>query len=204
MAAIVWKNAPVRPSDVQLASTAHEEADRAAKVARRWAQAAQRANAERIQVRPSRVPGRWLTVYRDAERGRVEHVVTDLRDGQGSLGCDCHAARQGDPVCKHRAAVMVHLGVLPAPARYTGCPGCGAPAPWTDCDCNPPEAAPTAQPAPRIAWKDATATKRRAALAEARAHLGYLLHHERAALSDAALDSLRRALRLVNAAEHAG
>ena len=100
----------------------------------RWTAAVERGEREGVQVRLLGC-GAWNAAS-GTDRGGA-YVVT-FHD------CECRAALEGDPVCKHRAMLRVRVGVCPvcggagvdpACAGHAvaggvvacGCPGCGAP-----------------------------------------------------------------------------
>ncbi|HYH11167.1 MAG TPA: SWIM zinc finger family protein [Thermomicrobiales bacterium] len=71
----------------------------------RWRAALRRAHAEGVQVRQLAGCGMWIaTSTKDTV---TAYEVTPW-------GCECHAGQFGDPVCKHRAALLEALGRLTA------------------------------------------------------------------------------------------
>src|SRR5215204_2892748 len=74
----------------------------------RWAKALERAIAQGVTVRQLATSGAWIaTSGSDVEVAYI--VSTDT--------CECRAGAEGDPCCKHRAALRQRLGLLePAPA----------------------------------------------------------------------------------------
>lgn len=90
---------------------------------RRWQAALRRAHAEGIEVRQLAGCGMWIGT--SASDTTVAYEVTPW-------SCECHAGQFGDPVCKHRAAMLETLGRLSldlgpgAPAKCNACNGTGA------------------------------------------------------------------------------
>lgn len=70
---------------------------------RRWVHALKRAHAEGVQVRQLAGCGMWIAT--SAKDTATAYEVTPW-------GCECHAGQFGDPVCKHRAALLEVLGRL--------------------------------------------------------------------------------------------
>ena len=94
----------------------------------RWAKAAERARAEGVQVRQVASTGQWVAT------SGTDATVAYLMDVTGTVahGCSCLAGVNGDPVCKHRAAFYLAVGLLDpepptpaAPAPAATCPACG-------------------------------------------------------------------------------
>ncbi len=69
----------------------------------RWQAAAQRAVAEGVTVRQLAGCGMWIATSTSCPGTAYE--VTPWE-------CECHAGQHGDPVCKHRAAYWVALGIV--------------------------------------------------------------------------------------------
>ncbi len=84
----------------------------------RWQKAVARAIAENVQVRQLAGCGAWIATSGSDATTAYEIDVT----GEVAHGCNCLAGINGDPVCKHRAAYYLAIGVLdpepepPAPA----------------------------------------------------------------------------------------
>lgn len=72
----------------------------------RWTRAADRAIAEGVRVMQLPTTGVWVAT--SGTDAATAYVVTET-------GCECHAGAHGDPCCKHRAALRLHLGLLAAP-----------------------------------------------------------------------------------------
>ncbi len=69
----------------------------------RWHAARDRAHREGISVRQLSASGTWIAT--SATDSHVAYEVSVYR-------CTCPAAELGDdPVCKHRAALRMHLGI---------------------------------------------------------------------------------------------
>ncbi len=68
----------------------------------RWQQALERATAQGVQVRQLQC-GVWVAASGTDPNAAYAVTLTD---------CECRAASEGDPVCKHRAALAYHLGIL--------------------------------------------------------------------------------------------
>jgi hypothetical protein len=92
----------------------------------RWHRAAERAQAEGIQVRQLQGSGAWI-----ATSGTQRGVAYELRvTGNVAHGCDCLAGLNSDLVCKHRAAFYLLIGALDLspepdpPAPVLTCPEC--------------------------------------------------------------------------------
>lgn len=86
----------------------------------RWQAALRRARREGVEVRQLAGCGMWIAT--SGSDGDTAYEVTPW-------GCECHAAQYGDPVCKHRAALLARLGRLTLePVRGSGptvtCPTC--------------------------------------------------------------------------------
>lgn len=90
----------------------------------RWAAALARAVSEGVTVRQLAGSGAWIaTSGTDAD---VAYVVS-------ITACECRAACEGDPVCKHRGALRHKLGIL-SPEPPPVCPACGGRGgQWLDC-----------------------------------------------------------------------
>ncbi len=69
----------------------------------RWKTALQRAHKEGVQVRQLAGCGMWIAT--SAKGTTTAYEVTPW-------GCECQAGQFGDPVCKHRAALLEVLGRL--------------------------------------------------------------------------------------------
>lgn len=69
----------------------------------RWKTALRRAHKEGVQVRQLAGCGMWIAT--SAKDTSTAYEVTPW-------GCECHAGQFGDPVCKHRAALLEALGRL--------------------------------------------------------------------------------------------
>ena len=98
----------------------------------RWMKAAERAIAEGIQLRQLAGSGQWIASSGSDDAVAYEVEVT----GKVAHGCGCLAGLNGDPVCKHRAAFYLLIGVisltpepdppaLGAAAECPDCNGCG-------------------------------------------------------------------------------
>lgn len=74
----------------------------------RWQKAAERAIAEGVQVRQLSGSGQWIATSGSDASAAYELAVT----GAVAHGCDCLAALNGDPCCKHRAAYYLLVGAL--------------------------------------------------------------------------------------------
>jgi hypothetical protein len=89
----------------------------------RWQAALRRALAEGIEIRQLAGYGMWV-----ATSGSSVGTAYEVTPWE----CECHAGQFGDPVCKHRAALLAHLGRLahdpepepPAPAAPLVCGTC--------------------------------------------------------------------------------
>lgn len=68
----------------------------------RWQAAIKRADAEGVTVRQLQC-GVWVATSGTDANGA--YIVTPT-------GCECRAAAEGDPICKHRAALRLRLGLL--------------------------------------------------------------------------------------------
>lgn len=94
-----------------------------ANTSERWQAALRRARAEGVQVRQLAGCGMWIST--SASDPSVAYEVTPW-------SCECHAGQFGDPVCKHRAALLATLGRLrrapePTPAaKCSRCNGAGS------------------------------------------------------------------------------
>jgi hypothetical protein len=74
----------------------------------RWQAALVRAQKEGIEVRQLVGSGGWI-----ATSGTDRRTAYELEVTRGIVhGCACPAASHDDPVCKHRAAYWVALGIL--------------------------------------------------------------------------------------------
>ncbi len=84
----------------------------------RWQKAVERASAENVQVRQLAGSGAWIATSGSDPNTAYELGVT----GEVAHGCNCLAGLNGDPVCRHRAAFYLAVGLLdpepdpPAPA----------------------------------------------------------------------------------------
>ena len=74
----------------------------------RWRAALTRARKEGVEVRQLVGSGGWIATSGTNHRAAYELDVT----GGIVHGCACPAALHDDPVCKHRAAYWVALGVI--------------------------------------------------------------------------------------------
>lgn len=74
----------------------------------RWQAALKRARKEGIEIRQLVGSGGWIATSGTDTRTAYELEVT----GGVVHGCACPAAAHDDPVCKHRAAYWVALGIL--------------------------------------------------------------------------------------------
>ena len=73
----------------------------------RWKAAMARARKEGVEVRQLVGSGAWIATSGSDPHGAYELAVT-----AGIVhGCACQAASHNDPVCKHRAAFWVALGI---------------------------------------------------------------------------------------------
>lgn len=66
----------------------------------RWRRALERAHREGIEVRQLAGSGGWIATSA-TDPGSAYEVTP--------WSCECHAAQFGDPVCKHRAALLETL-----------------------------------------------------------------------------------------------
>ncbi len=86
----------------------------------------QRAIAENVQVRQLAGSCAWIATSGSDAGTAYEIEVT----GEVAHGCSCLAGSNGDPVCKHRAAFYLTVGLLdpepepPAPAAPVICFRC--------------------------------------------------------------------------------
>ena len=85
-----------------------EETTRRASTPRRWQAALTRARKEGVEVRQLVGSGGWIATSGTDRRAAYELDVT----GGVVHGCACPAALHDDPVCKHRAAYWVALGIV--------------------------------------------------------------------------------------------
>jgi hypothetical protein len=91
--------------------------------------AAERAVHEGVQVRQLAGSGQWIAC--SGSDAAVAHEVEVT--GRVAHGCGCLAGLNGDPVCKHRAAFYLLIGVItltpepdpPALGAAGDCPDCG-------------------------------------------------------------------------------
>lgn len=89
----------------------------------RWRTALKRAHAEGVQVRQLAGSGMWIAT--SATDVGAAYEVTPWE-------CECHAGQFGDPVCKHRAALLATFGRLvpnpdsTAPDLCSVCNGMGS------------------------------------------------------------------------------
>jgi len=94
----------------------------------RWLKAAERAIAEGIQLRQLSGSGQWVACSGSDASVAYEVEIT----GRVAHGCGCLAGMNGDPVCKHRAAFYLSIGVIsltpepdpPALGAAGECPDC--------------------------------------------------------------------------------
>lgn len=77
--------------------------------AARWREALLRAQAEGVQIRQLAGSGMWIATS-------ATDIVTAYE--VTPWGCECHAGQFGDPVCKHRAALLEVLGRLTVSADF--------------------------------------------------------------------------------------
>jgi hypothetical protein len=90
--------------------------------------AAERAKSTGVQVRKLAGSGQWIASSGSDEAVAYEVAVT----GTVAHGCGCLAGLNGDPVCKHRAAYYLLIGVItfasepdpPALGSTMDCPDC--------------------------------------------------------------------------------
>jgi hypothetical protein len=93
-----------------------------------WMKAAERAIAKGVQVRQLACSGQWIECSGSNAWIAFEVEVT----GRVAHGCGCLAGLNGDPVCKHRAAFYLLIGVItltpqpdpPALGATGECPDC--------------------------------------------------------------------------------
>jgi hypothetical protein len=96
--------------------------------AERWCKAVERAAQEGIRVCQLQGSGQWIATSGSQPAVAYEVQVT----GNVAHDCDCLAALNGDPVCKHRAAFYLLIGALdltpepdpPAPVLTLDCSAC--------------------------------------------------------------------------------
>ena len=84
----------------------------------RWQSALRRARTEGVQIRQLAGCGMWIAT--SGSDGEIAYEVTPW-------ACECQAGQHGDPVCKHRAALLAKLGRLTAERRMdvtVPCPNC--------------------------------------------------------------------------------
>ena len=84
----------------------------------RWQTALRRARKEGIQIRQLAGCGMWIAT--SSSDGDIAYEVTPW-------ACECQAGQHGDPVCKHRAALLAKLGRLVVEPRMDAtdrCPNC--------------------------------------------------------------------------------
>ncbi len=74
----------------------------------RWRAALNRARSEGVEVRQLVGSGGWIATSGTNPRAAYELDVT----AGIPHGCACPAAAHDDPVCKHRAAYWIALGIL--------------------------------------------------------------------------------------------
>lgn len=86
-----------------MASTIQRQASPA-----RWQKAVERAISDGVQVRQLAGSGAWIATSGSDSSAAYELEVT----GEIVQGCNCLAGLNGDPVCKHRAAFYLAVGVL--------------------------------------------------------------------------------------------
>jgi hypothetical protein len=89
-------------------TTMAEETTRRASTPQRWQAALTRARREGVEVRQLVGSGGWIATSGTDRRAAYELDVT----GGVVHGCACPAALHDDPVCKHRAAYWVALGIV--------------------------------------------------------------------------------------------
>lgn len=87
---------------------------------KRWRAALKRAFSEGVQVRQLQGSGMWIAT--SASDPNTAYEVTPWE-------CECQAGQFHDPICKHRAALLVKLGRLRVEldaesAETTSCPTC--------------------------------------------------------------------------------
>jgi hypothetical protein len=87
---------------------------------RRWRAALKRALREGVEIRQLQGSGMWIAT--SASDLNTAYEVTPWE-------CECHAGQFHDPVCKHRAALLVKLGRLrleeeSGPVNPRPCPSC--------------------------------------------------------------------------------
>jgi hypothetical protein len=87
-----------------------QEITRRASTPERWQAALARARKEGVEVRQLVGSGGWIATSGTDRRAAYELDVT----GGIVHGCACPAALHDDPVCKHRAAYWVALGIVDA------------------------------------------------------------------------------------------
>ena len=94
----------------------------------RWMKAAERAVDKGVQVRQLAGSGQWI-----ANSGSDASVAYELSvTGKVAHGCECLAGLNDDPVCLHRAAFYLLIGVItltpepdpPALGATGDCPDC--------------------------------------------------------------------------------
>lgn len=84
----------------------------------RWQAALRRALREGVEVRQLAGCGMWIAT--SGSDGEIAYEVTPW-------ACECQAGQHGDPVCKHRAALLAKLGRLATEHRLdvtVPCPNC--------------------------------------------------------------------------------
>ena len=74
----------------------------------RWMKAAERAVHEDVQVRQLAGSGQWIACSGSDASVAYEVEIT----GRVAHGCGCLAGLNDDPVCKHRAAFYLLIGVI--------------------------------------------------------------------------------------------
>lgn len=79
----------------------------------RWQHALRRAHEEGVQVRQLAGCGMWIATS-GSDRTTAYEVTP--------WGCECHAGQYGDPICKHRAALLERLGRLRIEALQESAP----------------------------------------------------------------------------------
>ena len=85
-----------------------QDTNRRSSTSQRWQAALARARKEGVEVRQLVGSGGWIATSGTDRRAAYELDVT----GGIVHGCACPAALFDDPVCKHRAAFWVALGVV--------------------------------------------------------------------------------------------
>lgn len=102
-------------------ATATRARPRARATPERWRSAVERADSEQIRVFQIASTGQW--VASSGSRPGMGYLIEVT--GEIAHGCECHAGRNGDPVCKHRAAFYLHIGTLEFRPQCMWCNGSG-------------------------------------------------------------------------------